>query len=90
MPLAVGQGPFLPRSGALHVVRLACERPDTLWHSLTQWDGQALARQLMAEAWRGHLRRHRPSDSGGASTQALAPSPLAASKKAGGLRRFIS
>jgi hypothetical protein len=49
MPLAVGQGPFLPRSGALHVVRLACERPDTLWHSLTQWDGQALARQLMAE-----------------------------------------
>lgn len=31
------------------MVRLACERPDTLGRSLSQWDCQELARQLMAE-----------------------------------------
>jgi len=34
---------------AIHVVRLACERPDTLGRSLSQWDCQELARQLIAE-----------------------------------------
>jgi hypothetical protein len=38
-----------PPAGAIHVVRLACERPDLLGRSLAQWDGAALARQLIAE-----------------------------------------
>jgi transposase len=43
-----------PRAGfppevALHVVRLACERPDLLGRSLSQWDCAELARQLIAE-----------------------------------------
>ena len=33
---------------AIHVVRLACERPDTLGRSLSQWDGVELAHQLIA------------------------------------------
>jgi hypothetical protein len=32
----------------MHVVRLACERPDPLGRSLSQWDCTELARQLMA------------------------------------------
>jgi transposase len=34
---------------AIHVVRLACERPDLLGRSLSQWDCTELARQLIAE-----------------------------------------
>lgn len=34
---------------AIHLVRLACERPDTLGRSLSQWDCRELARQLVAE-----------------------------------------
>jgi transposase len=30
----------------MHLVKMACERPDTLGRSLSQWDGLALARQL--------------------------------------------
>lgn len=37
------------RSVAVHVVRLACERPDLRGRSLSQWDGTELARQLIAE-----------------------------------------
>jgi hypothetical protein len=33
----------------MHVVRLACARPDTLGRRLSQWDGEELARQLMAD-----------------------------------------
>jgi transposase len=33
----------------MHVVRLACERPETLGRSLSQWDCADLARQLIAE-----------------------------------------
>ena len=33
----------------MHVVRLACERPDVLGRSLSQWDCPELARQLIAE-----------------------------------------
>jgi DDE superfamily endonuclease len=33
----------------MHVVRLACERPDMQGRSLSQWDCAELARQLMAE-----------------------------------------
>jgi transposase len=38
-----------PPEVALHVVRLACERPDPLGRSLSQWDCAELARQLIAE-----------------------------------------
>ena len=42
------KGGFSPEV-AIHVVRLACERPDPLGRSLSQWDGTELARQLIAE-----------------------------------------
>jgi hypothetical protein len=32
----------------MHVVRRACERPDTLGRSLSPWDGEALARQRIS------------------------------------------
>jgi transposase len=38
-----------PPEVAIHVVRLACERPDLLGRSLSQWDCAELARQLIAE-----------------------------------------
>jgi transposase len=34
---------------AIHIVRLACERPDLLGRSLSQWDCAELAHQLIAE-----------------------------------------
>jgi len=49
MPLAEEPRAFFPPEVAIHVVRLACERPDTLGRSLSQWDCQELARQLIAE-----------------------------------------
>jgi transposase len=33
----------------LHLVKIACERPDKLGRSLSQWDCQELARQLMGD-----------------------------------------
>jgi transposase len=39
-----------PPEVAIHVVRLACERPDTLGRSLSQWDCAELARQLMVDS----------------------------------------
>jgi hypothetical protein len=36
-----------PPEVASHVVRLACERPDPLGRSLSQWDCTELARQLI-------------------------------------------
>ena len=38
-----------PPAVAIHVVRLACERPDLLGRSLSQWDCAELARQLIAD-----------------------------------------
>jgi DDE superfamily endonuclease len=49
MPPAAGPKAFFPPEVAIHVVRLACERPERLGRSLSQWDGRELARQLMAE-----------------------------------------
>lgn len=40
---------IFPPEVAIHVVRLACERPDLLGRRLSPWDGTALARQLLAE-----------------------------------------
>lgn len=48
-PLAVGPRAGFPPEVAIHVVRLACERPDPLGRSLSQWDCTELARQLIAE-----------------------------------------
>src|SRR5689334_21093689 len=42
--------PLFPPVVALHVVKLACERPDTCARSLCLWDCQEIARQLIAEA----------------------------------------
>jgi hypothetical protein len=47
-PLAVGPRAVFPPEGALHVVRLACARPDALGRSRSQGDGPARARQLIA------------------------------------------
>jgi DDE superfamily endonuclease len=49
MPQAAGRRAFFPPAVAIHVVRLACERPETLGRSLSQWDCRELARQLIAE-----------------------------------------
>jgi DDE superfamily endonuclease len=48
-PLAAGPRVVFPPEVAIHVVRLACERPDPLGRSLSQWDCTELARQLIAE-----------------------------------------
>jgi len=39
--------PFFPPGVALYVVKLACERPDVVGRSLSQWDSAELARQLV-------------------------------------------
>jgi transposase len=49
-PLAAAPRAFFPPEVAIYVVRLACERPDILGRSLSQWDCHELARQLIAEA----------------------------------------
>src|SRR5919108_489929 len=48
-PLAAGPRAVFPPEVAIHVVRLACERPDPRGRSLSPWDGTGLARQLVAE-----------------------------------------
>jgi transposase len=48
-PRAAGPRAFFPPEVAIHVVRLACERPETLGRSLSQWDCRELARQLILE-----------------------------------------
>jgi len=40
---------------ALHVVRLACERPDQVGRSLSQWDCTELARQVVRDGVVAHL-----------------------------------
>jgi hypothetical protein len=47
-PLAAGPRVVFPPEVAIHVVRLACERPESLGRSLSPWDGTELARQLIA------------------------------------------
>jgi hypothetical protein len=48
-PLAAVPRVVFPPEVAIHVVRLACERPDALGRSLSQWDCTELARELIAE-----------------------------------------
>jgi hypothetical protein len=47
-PLAAVPRACFPPEVAIHVVRLACERPDPRGRSLSPWAGAELARQLMA------------------------------------------
>jgi transposase len=46
---AVGASRDFPPAVAVHLVKLACERPDNLGRSRSQWDCTELARQLEAE-----------------------------------------
>src|SRR5262245_29846852 len=48
-PLAAAPRAVFPPEVAIHVVRLACERPDVLRRRLSQWDCAELARQLIAD-----------------------------------------
>jgi hypothetical protein len=47
-PLAAGPRAYFPPAVTIRVVRLACERPDTLGRRLSPWDGAALARPFIA------------------------------------------
>jgi transposase len=42
-------GRFFPPAVALYVVKVACERPDVVGRSLSQWDSAELARQLVQD-----------------------------------------
>ena len=44
-----GRPPVFAPEVALHLVKLACERPDHVGSSLSQWDGPELARRLKAD-----------------------------------------
>ncbi len=46
---AVAARRFFPPAVAVHLIKLACERPDRLGRSLSQWDCVELARQLERE-----------------------------------------
>ena len=47
--LAGADNRCFPPEVAVHLVKMACERPDTRGRSLSQWDGTELARQLEHE-----------------------------------------
>jgi transposase len=44
--LAAVASQYVPPEVAVHLVKMACERPDQLGRSLSQWDGRELARPL--------------------------------------------
>jgi hypothetical protein len=46
---APAAGRFFPPAVALYVVKLACERPDVIGRSLSQWESTELARQLVRD-----------------------------------------
>jgi len=41
--------PFFPPEVAIHLVKIACERPDEVGRSLSHWDCAELARQVIAD-----------------------------------------
>jgi len=45
-----GESPLFPPQVALHAIKIACERPETAGRSLSVWDCQEIARQLVAQA----------------------------------------
>jgi hypothetical protein len=40
---------FFPPELAMYVVKIACERPDNVGRSLSQWDCTEIARQLVRD-----------------------------------------
>jgi hypothetical protein len=46
----VGESPLPPPQVALQAVKIACERPETCGRSLSVWDCQEIARQLIKDA----------------------------------------
>jgi len=50
-----GRPPVFAPEVALHVVKLACERPDHMGSSLSQWDCPELARRLKADGMVSHI-----------------------------------
>lgn len=44
-----GESPLFPPETALHAVKIACERPDAIGRSLSLWDCQEIARQLVID-----------------------------------------
>ena len=46
---------FFPPEVATHLVKIACEMPDKLGRSLSQWDCTELARQLIADRIVDHI-----------------------------------
>ena len=44
-----GRAPVFSPEVALYIVKLACERPDDMGRSLSQWDCPELARSLKAD-----------------------------------------
>jgi len=44
-----GRAPFFPPEVAVHLVKIACERPSDCGRSLSQWDSKELARSLVEE-----------------------------------------
>src|SRR5918997_1713194 len=49
VPVAAASRSFPPEV-AMHVVKIACERPDDAGRSLSQWDCTEIARQLVRDA----------------------------------------
>ena len=43
---AGGESPLFPPEVALHLVKIACEMPDSLWRSISLWDCRERARKL--------------------------------------------
>jgi len=46
---------FFPPQVALYLVKIACERPDMMERSLSQWDCTELAQQVIAASIAGSI-----------------------------------
>jgi hypothetical protein len=64
-----------PPEVAVHLVKLACERPELCGRSLSQWGCTELARALVQSGGhRGDFRVHSPSYSGASQAETMAAS----------------
>ena len=77
--------PFFPPAVALSVVKLACERPDVIGRSLSQWESTALARQLVRDGVSVDLAPDDPADSDAPQAETGAPSLVAVADCAPGM-----
>ena len=70
--------PFFPPAVALSVVKLACERPDVIGRSLSQWESTELARQLVRDGVKRLVfAPDDPADSDAPQAETGAPSLVA-------------